>query len=249
MPLVIVLFAQVAAGAVSAPCTEQERRALVVAETLIERGDGGALEEAASSRVAPLDGDCARAHLSRTALLGWAAARRLAPKGGAPALLAPVQQQLDALDRLRDQAPGSSNQGPVRGADAEALDLQIEYAQSAIRAAVAAAQDERPEMELWLTHARDLTERLSQRGRRAVWPRSFNLLAGELWFEVDRFEDARAAFARAVSADPTPLALVGLARAEARLDSWDQACATYARVRGAAPPLRRLAASELTRCR
>ena len=55
-------------------------------------------------------------------------------------------------------------------------------------------------MELLLTHARDLADG-SHRARPARWPRPFNLLAGELWLEVDRYEDARAAFERAVRAD------------------------------------------------
>lgn len=233
--LLVVLLVQLAAASGPGDCSEDELRALAFTEILMERGDHAAMEQALSAESAATP-RCSLLELSRSALRGWTAARELAPKGGAPGLLAPVQRHLTELEQL-----ARANSG--------ALDLEGEYAVAAIRAAVAAAQDERPEMALWLTHARDLSERLAHRDRRGVWPRPFNILAGELWFEVDRYEDAREAFARAVSADPTPLALVGLARAEARLDLWDQACATYARVRGGAAALRQLAASELTRCR
>ncbi len=73
------------------------------------------------------------------------------------------------------------------------------------------------ELELLLTHARDLTERLSRALAPSHVAATFNLLAGELWLEVDRFEEARAAFERAVKADASPIASVGLARALARL--------------------------------
>jgi tetratricopeptide (TPR) repeat protein len=115
--------------------------------------------------------------------------------------------------------------------------MDAEYADVAVRAAVAAAQDERAEMELLLTHARDLAERLAARGRRATWPRPFNLLAGELWLEVDRYEEARAAFERAARDEPSPLALIGLGRSLALLDRYDDACKTLRRVRGAAHQL------------
>jgi hypothetical protein len=128
------------------------------------------------------------------------------------------------------------------------LALEAEYAQTAIRAAIAAAQDERPEMELLLAHARDLTERLAARSRRALWPRPFNLLAGELWLEVDRYEDARLAYERAVTDRATPLALSGLARALARLNRHAEACQTYGRMRDDTGPLRDEARAYLARC-
>ena len=118
-----------------------------------------------------------------------------------------------------------------------------------MRAAIAAAQDERPELGLLLTHARDLAERLAARNRHAEWPRSYNTLAGELWFEVDRYEDSRAAYERAVRARPTAAALVGLARSLSRLRRVNEACATYRRVRDAAPALLAASARDLGRCR
>ena len=213
------------------PCRPAHIAAGQRAQQQLLRGDDiGGRAELGGSLAA---GACGLLQIAVIALDGWSEARALAPAGGAAELLGPVQRTLDQLQTFRqtDEA------------------LETEYAETAIRAAIAAAQDERPEMELLLTHARDLSERLQLRGRRAVWPRSLNLLAGELWFEVDRFDDARAAYQRAVSADPSAVALVGLARALARLGQQAAACATYRRVTDAAPALHALAANDLARCR
>jgi len=82
-----------------------------------------------------------------------------------------------------------------------------------------------------------------------VWPRPYNLAAGELWFEVDRYDEARAAYERAVQGDVSAAALVGLARAHARSGRLESACATYRRAVDAAPELRALAKGDLARCR
>ena len=209
MSIVFVLVAQAA----MASCSSADLAALGRVAQAMRAGD--------SSLQDRLDGDCAEITLARLALQGWADARALAPEGGPVVLLGPVHGTIDRLAAFKNSE----------------LDLEAQYAQTAIRAAIAAAQDERPEMELLLDHARDLSERLARRGRRAVWPRPFNLLAGELWFEVDRFETARLAFERAVKSDPSPIALVGLARAYARLENRPEACRTYARVQNAASAL------------
>jgi predicted Zn-dependent protease len=104
-------------------------------------------------------------------------------------------------------------------------------------------------LELLLSHARDLTERLVTRSRRAVWPRPYNVLAGDLWLEVDRFDDARAAFERAVKADASPLAIVGLSRALVRLGRRDEACRTLARLPVDAVSLRDATREEFAECR
>lgn len=209
MAIVVVFVAQAAI----ASCSSADLAALGQVAQAVRAGENNLQDRFA--------GDCAEIALARWALQGWTDARALAPKGGPVALLGPVHATIDKLDAFENSE----------------FDLEAQYVQTAIRAAVAAAQDERPEMELLLDHARDLSERLARRGRRALWPRPFNLLAGELWFEVDRFETARLAFERAVKSDPSPLALVGLARAYARLDNRSDACRTYARVQTAAPAL------------
>ena len=213
-------------------CGEADTSRLQQASQASLRGDEKAAARILAAGV-ERGGNCVPLRVAELALRGWRVARALAPKGGAAEFLPPVQQ---ILKQLRQLSPSEAA-------------LEVEYAETAIRAAVAAAQDERPEMELLLTHARDLTERLQLRGRRAVWPRSFNLLAGELWFEVDRYEDARLAYERAVRGEATPLAIVGLARAQARLGRAAAACATYRKAGDVAPALRAAAAADLARCR
>jgi hypothetical protein len=184
MGAVLLVALQLAVVTAQDTCTPAQVAVAERAQQRLLRGDHrGAREELS---VAVTEASCGLLRLAGTALDGWAEARALAPAGGAAELLGPVQRALDALQPLRSTDDG----------------LEAEYAATAIRAAIAAAQDERPEMALLLTHARDLAERLQLRGRRAMWPRTLNLLAGELWFEVDRFEDARIAFERAVRSEP-----------------------------------------------
>jgi tetratricopeptide (TPR) repeat protein len=180
------------------------------------------------------DNTCPALRLMRWALIGWTSARALAPKGGALDLVGPIKKIVDEdLEALR----------------ASDLALEVEYAQTAVRAAVAAAQDERPEMALLLDHARDLTERLSTRGRRALWPLPYNLVAGELWYEVDRYEEAANAFERAARGGGSALAWAGLARASVRLGNRAGACRAYRQIGHADPQLLDEAKAFLRGCR
>lgn len=145
--------------------------------------------------------------VQRLAMDGWVAARELAPKGGALELLGPVNLRLRALDGL----PG----------------VAARYADVAIRAAVSAAQDERDEMEVFLAHARDLSDTMALAGAPAQWPLPIDELAGELWLEVDRYTEARDAYLRATRVKPTANAWVGLGRASDRLGDLVAACAAY----------------------
>jgi hypothetical protein len=216
------------------PCTAEEVVEQESTANLIVRGLPVAQNVGDEQGPAEIPDDtCLGTRLIRFTLRAWRSARQLASQGGVGELLGPTLKIVnDELERLR--------MGD--------LALEAEYAQTAIRAAIAAAQDERPELELLLTHARDLTERLAARGRRALWPRPFNLLAGELWFEVDRYEDARLAYQRAITDRATPLALSGLARALARLDRHADACQTYRRISEDSGPLRDEARAYLARC-
>jgi hypothetical protein len=149
--------------------------------------------------------------VQRIAMAGWAAARALAPKGGAVELLGPVNTRLRELDAL----PNTS----------------ARYAEVAIRAAVSAAQEERDEMGLFLDHARDLSKQMALAGAPAEWPVPIDELEGELWFEVDRFQQARDAYERATKLTGSPNAWIGLARASDRLGDMVGACAAYTRAR------------------
>jgi tetratricopeptide (TPR) repeat protein len=150
------------------------------------------------------------ADVRRVAMEGWNAARALAPKGGAIDLLGPVNVRLKELDAM----PNTS----------------ARYAEVAIRAAISAAQEERDEMQLFLDHAGDLSKQMALAGTPARFPLPIDELAGELWLEVDRFEESRDAYRRATENAPTPNAWVGLARASDKLGDLVAACAAYTRV-------------------
>jgi len=143
----------------------------------------------------------------RIAMQGWMEARALAPKGGAVALLGPVNARLKELDQISDPS--------------------ARYAETAIRAAISAAQDERDEMNLFLTHARDISEQMALIGEPAQWPLPIDELDGELFLEVDQYADARDAYERATKTRPTPNAWVGLARAADKLGDVVTACRAY----------------------
>ena len=145
--------------------------------------------------------------VQQLAMAGWRAARELAPKGGAVELLGPVNDRLKALDKI----------------DATAA----RYAEIAIRAAVAAAQEEREEMAVLIDHARGLSLQMELLGAPAQWPLPIDELAGELWLEVDRFEEARDAYDRATRTAPTPNAWIGLARSSDKLGDTITACRAY----------------------
>ena len=213
-------------------CTELNLKALDVMERLIASGEASAVARGKRIRPDALE-PCSQLALARVAVVGFEEARALAAFGGELARQGPTRDALELLAKLH----GGS------------LELEVEYAATAIRAAISAAQDERPELDLFLTHARDLTERLASRQRRAVWPRPFNVLAGELWFEVDRFDEARAAFERAVAVDGSPIAIAGLARAFHRLGRRDEACRTFALLPADAVSLRELYRQDFAGCR
>ena len=143
----------------------------------------------------------------RIAMEGWTAARAIAAKGGAVELLGPVNLRLKALDAF----PGTA----------------ARYAEIAIRAAVSAAQEERDELGVLLAHARDLSNQMALIGEPAKFPLPIDELEGELWFEVDRFTEARDAYERATNSAPSANAWVGLARASDRLGDRVTACRAY----------------------
>ena len=161
---------------------------------------------------------CPELATALVAVDGWIEARRLAPLGGAPDRLGAINALLRRLDDDRASLASASTLGRLN-----------RYAEAALRAAVAAAQDERDEMQAYLSHARDLAGALTEAGQPSTWPLPIDEIEGELWLEVDRFDTARAAFARAAEAGRGARGVVGLARTLDRLHDQAGACAAYQR--------------------
>ncbi len=149
---------------------------------------------------------------------GWQAAGVAASRGGSDQSLTDVRT---ALASLGPPGPTASH-----GA----------YATAVLRAAAAAAQDERDEMRVWLEHARDLATRMALTGDRARWPLPIDLVDGELWLRVDDFELAEASYARALAERESAAGWRGLARARDRRGNRAGACAAYRKARDAAGP-------------
>ena len=156
----------------------------------------------------PAPAQDAEAEIERVASEGWRAARALAPIGAPRDRLGAVNRSLERLDTL-------------------IANISARYADAAIRAAISAAQEERDEMAVFLEHARALSVQMALTGEPARWPLPIDELEGELWFEVDRFADARDAYQRAITTTASPRAWLGLARANVRLGDLAGACTAY----------------------
>ena len=140
------------------------------------------------------------------------------PWPGRPISLARINQVLKRLEALRISGTPTS------------LTVQLaSYAEAVLRAAVAAAQDERDEMQVYLALGRDLAVSLALGAQTRLWPLPIDEVEGELWLEVDRFAEARAAFERAAAAGRGARGTIGLALTADRLKDVPAACAAYLR--------------------
>jgi len=145
-------------------------------------------------------GGCEATEVAALYLGGLLAATEAYKQGGSEESLAPVREAIAALETLSGQRPGSA-----------------EIARLVLIAAVAAAQSEREEMGAFLTHAAAMESLQLAAGEPGAPVLSALEVAGELWLQVHRFDDARAAFERAVAqVGATPRLTAGLARATAR---------------------------------
>ena len=196
----------------------------VEARALLDAAAGDALAGEFAAAAAQLRGSYAAHDMCRELVVaawawdGWQAAVVAASRGGTDEALAPVGA---ALASLGPPGPTASH-----GA----------YATAVLRAAAAAAQDERDEMQVWLEHARDLATRLALTGARARWPLPIDLVDGELWSSVDDHERAEASFTRALAERDSAAGWRGLARARDRRGNREGACAAYRKARDLAGP-------------
>lgn len=188
-------------------------------------GPGAALRQQAAELVEAFDltaaltrvqqavgAGCTDARTDAAYLSGLVALRDAVRTGGAEASLVPVREAVRELDRLAGGAPGSAD-----------------VARTALLAGIAAAQTERDDMWLWIEQALTLERVQLEAGQAGAPMLTAHELAGELWLQVYRYDDARRFFARAgEEVGRTPRVTLGLARAAARLKEVVSACAEYA---------------------
>ena len=192
-------------------CGPEARAALEAVTAAAARGDYAEAARQAATSDAPAAG-CDTLRLAAWSWHGWNAAVAAADRGGSREALAPVSAAVEAVTAL----------GPPRSPAA--------YVAALLRAAAAAAQDERDEMRVWLEEARAISTRLALVGGAPAVPLGIDVAEGELWHGVDDYELAEAAFIRALAAVETPVAWRGLARARDRRGNRAGACDAYRRV-------------------
>jgi pimeloyl-ACP methyl ester carboxylesterase len=204
-------------------------------QDLARLDDQGATERLKQGATA--GGGCDEIGVAALAVDGWVEARRLALVAGAPDALERMRDVLARLDIVRGSRPPTALIGQLAA-----------YADAVLRAAVAAAQDERDEMQLYLAHARSVAESL-RLARLRAWPLPIDLVDAELWLEVDRFVEARGAFVRVGPGPFAARAALGLGAALERLGDSAGACSAYSRAAsgGLAPAASERAKSGLSR--
>jgi hypothetical protein len=198
--VLLILLAQIGA------CTPGAVEKLAAAADRVNAFDlAGALEAARAA------GDCDAAAGTVEYLEALVAAPEAVKQGGAVDSLRDVRSAVNALSR--------------RG---EGGDRRWEVASLALRAVAAASQYERDEMAVYLAEATRIEGLLlaaSQAGAPFI---TAHELAGDLWLQVHRFEDARRAYALAAGrVGRTPRVRLGLARVATRLGEPALACQEY----------------------
>jgi len=175
------------------------------------RAEGFDLAGAAESLAAAAAAGCTEARLAAVYLRGLVAARQAYPFGGSPQSIAPVERALAELDTE-----------PLRSAG------ETQVVRFVLQAAIAAAQSEREEVSLLIEHAIDLEAQRRSAGLSGAPVVSAVEIAGDLWLQVHRYDDARRAYTRAAErVGRTTRVVLGLARTAVRLSDFAAACAEY----------------------
>lgn len=155
---------------------------------------------------------CQEAKVAAIYARGLLASREAYGAGGSPESLEPVRAAIAALESLAGGAPGAAD-----------------VSRTALLAAAAAAQSERDEMWLLIEHTLRLEDVQLSAGQPGAPLVTAHELAGELWLQVHRYEDAGRFFTRAAQRVGRTLRVtLGLARSSARLNQADAACDEYA---------------------
>ena len=127
-------------------------------------------------------------------------------------------------DRLQEAARLGEHLGGTKGGPTSVVELL----RVIVRAAIAAGQEEHPELELLLSHASDLEERLLRSGQLVLPFAPIAEISGDLFFQANRFEQARLRYGDALLARPNRArSILGIARASVRLDDRAAATAAY----------------------
>jgi hypothetical protein len=202
MLVVVMLLAQ------PQGCAGNAKASIAAAQA---RADAFDLAGAAESFAAATAAGCHDARLPAVYLRGLVAARDAYRFGGSAESIAPVERALAELDTE-----------PLRSAG------EMQIVRFVLQAAIAAAQSEREEIALLIEHAIDLETQRRSAGLSGAPIVSAVEVAGDLWLQVHRYDDARRAYARAADrVGRHPRVVLGLARAAVRLSDWATACAEY----------------------
>jgi hypothetical protein len=180
----------------------------------LERGELFDLAGAAEVFFAASGQWCVDAEIAGHYLRGLIAAREAYRQGGSPESLAPVRLAVAAIDARAHLAPALAA-----------------AARAVLLAAAAAAQSERDEMALLLEHAVRLENVQIEAGQALLPVITAHEVAGDLWLQVHRYEEASRAYQQArARVGQLPRVALGLARSSARLKDTSAACEEYRRL-------------------
>ena len=207
----VALFLSAFAIAAQPACTPE-------ATLVLRRAEVAAAVVDLTRAVTLLDADGARAcEDAYVALLyarGLVDAQAAFSQGAPPEMLAAVRDMTTSLEAIAQGRPGAAA-----------------IARMVLQAAAAAAQSERDEMRLYLDSALQMEALQHAAGQQGAPLVSAAEVAGDLWLQVHRYEDARRAYREAAGQlGFTARILAGLARSARRLDDTSAACAAYRRL-------------------
>jgi tetratricopeptide (TPR) repeat protein len=185
---------------------------------LLSRASVQAAEFDLQGASARLDADvlreCETARVATLYARGLLWAQDAFRQGGPSEALAPVRQAIAALDSISRGRPGSAA-----------------VARLVLQAAAAAAQSELDEMRLYLESAIQMESLQRAAGQPGAPLVSADEIAGDLWLQVHRYEDARRAYSEARErVGVTARVLAGTGQAAQRLGDVTTACAAFRRL-------------------
>lgn len=198
--VLLILLAQIGA------CSPDAVEKLAVAAARVNAFDlAGALDAARAA------GECDQAAGTVEYLEALLSAPEAVKQGGTIDSLRDIRSAVNALSRR-----------------SEAGERRWEVASLALRAVAAASQYERDEMAVYLAEATRLEGLLLAASLAGAPSITAHELAGDLWLQVHRFEDARRAYTLAAErVGRTPRVRLGLARVAIRLQEPTLACQEY----------------------